>query len=170
MVIEALRAGEGVLSTVVILFLAGRDDQLRSGGFKPLPGWKRAGLPSPGSDQIKRFGLSEPGDRHDFLASFRIHRPDDDRFTQSGADAKEDSTGLSGGGAWRRCSHSQFASGLHVVQRVDSAVSVLQQFADKVLYEFSLSWIELNSMYIRHLKNASLLAANDAICRRVRKV
>ena len=170
MVIEALRAGECALPTVVVLFLTGRDDQLRSGGFKPWLGWKRIGLPAPGSDDFKRFGLTEPGDGHVFLAGFRIHRPDDDRFAQSGADAEEDSTGFSGGGAWRRRSHSQFASGLHVVQRVDSAVSVLQQFADKVLYEFSLSWIELNSMYIRHLKNASLLAANDAICRRVRKV
>jgi hypothetical protein len=149
-VIEALRAGEGALPTVVILLLAGRDDQLRSGGFKPWPGWKRTGLSAPGSDDFKRLGLSEPGDRHVFLASFRIHRPDDDRFPQSGADAEEDSTGLSGGGAWRRRSHSQFASGLHVVQRVDSAVSVLQQFADQVVYEFSLTWIELNSMYIRH--------------------
>jgi hypothetical protein len=145
---------------VVVSFLSGCDDELRSGRRSSRLDWKRAGLLAPGSDGFKRFGLSEPGDRHVFLAGFRIHRPDDDRFTQAGADAEEDSTGLSWGGAWRCRGHSQFASGLHVVQRVDSAVSVLQQFADQVAYEFSLTWIELNSMYIRHLKNASLLVAN----------
>ena len=124
--IAALRAGEGCSPTVVILLLAGRDDQVRSGGFRFRTRRKGTGLLAPGSDEVKRFGLSEPRDWHELLAGFRIHWPDDDRFTQAGADAEKDSTGLSLGGAWRRCSHSQFSPRLHVVQCVDSAVSVLQ--------------------------------------------
>ena len=126
MVIEALRVLEGALLTVVVLFLAGGDDEFR-------PVWrswqldgKGPGLFAPGSDRRKRLRVSELRYWDVSLAGLRIHRPDDDRFTFAGANPEKDSADLSWGGSRWSGRHSEFAVRLHVIQRVYGAISVFQ--------------------------------------------
>lgn len=84
---------------MVVLFLAGGVDELRAGRRRRRLAWERAGLFAPGPDHLKGLDLGELGDRDVFLTGFRIHRPDDDRFTLAWADPEKNSADLSWGGS-----------------------------------------------------------------------
>ena len=84
---------------MVVLFLAGGDDEL----WPVLRSWqldgKGPGLFAPGPNRRKRLRVSELGYWDVFVAGLRIHRPDDDRFTFAGTNSEKDSADLSRGGS-----------------------------------------------------------------------
>jgi hypothetical protein len=156
------RSGPGCGYSVnrVVLFLASCNDKQRACRQSPLDDGNRAGLSAPRSDDFKCSSISELSDRHVFLAGLCIHWTDDRRFARSRANSEKDSTMFSGDGSRRRCCHSQLAARLDVVECIDNTITVFQEFTNQVFDKLGLIGIELKSMYIRHIKNASLLTAN----------